>query len=135
MAGQRYPEWLANRDYLIFFKNIPEFDIWYFDNVMWRPRVSQADWQNNGVNISNPDKVLQSAYRQAHVSEWQAANDLAPTLIQMGNPDNDLSDLEYTGKLQGAFLEALMGQSWSMFTWSGWNNMMNHYHTVIKNTH
>lgn len=133
-AGLRYPEWLAKRDYLIFFKKIPEFDIWYFDNVMWRPRLKQADWTNTGVNLSNDDPVVQQAYREAHVAEWQAAKNLAPGLLQMGNSDNDLSSSEYAGKLQGAFLEALMGEVWSLGTWKGWHGMMEHYHKVMNNT-
>ena len=133
-AGQRYPEWLANRDYQVYFKNIPEFDIWYFDNVFWRPRLSQADWKQNGTNISNQDNTVQSAYRQAQVLEWQTAANLAPALMQMGNVDSDMSDVEFKGKLPGAFIEAIMGKSWSLFTWSGWSNMMSYYDRVIKNS-
>lgn len=133
-ASQRYPEWLAKRDYLTFFKNIPEFDIWYFDNVFWRPRVKQADWTGAGVNQSNDEPTVQQAYRQAHVAEWQAANNLAPTLLQMGNTDNDLSSSEYMGKLPGAFLEGLMGQIWSIETWKGWDGMMERYRQVMNNT-
>ena len=32
--GDRYPQWLAKRDHALFFKRVPEFDLWYFDNVM-----------------------------------------------------------------------------------------------------
>ena len=51
--------------------------------------------------------------RRGEAMHWTAARALAPRLIFMGNPDNDLSFPEYKGKLQGAFLEGMMGKSWS----------------------
>ena len=42
----------------------------------------------------------------------------------MGNTDGDLSEPEYAGQLEGAFLEGLMGKSWSIETWGGWSKVM-----------
>lgn len=131
--GQRYPEWLANRNFQAFFQSVPEFDIWYFDVVTLLPRDKVADWEVNGANQSNTDTLVQTAYRQGHAAEWAAAKLLAPNVITMGNTDNDLSSPEYKGKLQGAFLEALMGKSWSLETWAGWKPMMTQYQTVMTN--
>jgi hypothetical protein len=131
--GNRYPEWLAERDYHLFFKPVPEFDIWYFDNVFEKPPVKVADWDMNGRNDSNEDGRIASANRRGHVAEWSKAHQLAANLIQMGNADNDLSSPEYKGKLQGAFLEGMMGKSWSIATWAGWEKMMARYHVVMMN--
>jgi hypothetical protein len=52
----------------------------------------------------------------------------------MGNTDNDLSTPEYKGQLEGGFLECLIGKSWSIETWGGWNQMMAQYRAVLANT-
>lgn len=31
--GRRYPQWLAERDYRMYREPVPEFDIWYFENL------------------------------------------------------------------------------------------------------
>lgn len=132
--GMRYSEWVARRDYALYFGPVPEFDIWYFDNVMWRPRVLAADWDLDGKNDSRDEERIQTAYRQGHEREWDAARELAPNLVFIGNADNDLSFPEYKRKLQGAFLEALMGKQWSMEKWAGWEKMMEMYHAEFLNT-
>ena len=52
----------------------------------------------------------------------------------MGNADSDLSEPEYAGQLEGAFLEGLMGRSWSIETQAGWPKAMRRYHEAIANT-
>jgi hypothetical protein len=51
----------------------------------------------------------------------------------MGNADNDLSYPEYKDKLQGAFLEAMMGKKWSLYNKEGWQPMMERYHAIFDN--
>jgi len=67
-------------------------------------------------------------------AEWQRARELHATIARMGNTDSDLSQTEYAGKLEGGFLEGLMGKSWSIETWSTWAAAMTRYHTVVRNT-
>jgi hypothetical protein len=52
----------------------------------------------------------------------------------MGNTDGDLSESEYAGQLESAFLEGLMGKSWSIETWGGWSKVMSRYHAAMANT-
>ncbi|MDB5772265.1 MAG: hypothetical protein JWM42_2639 [Burkholderia sp.] len=131
--GDRYPQWLARRDYRVFFKPVPEFDIWYFDNVMLKQRIASADWKREGKNQAGDDPRIQQAFRLAQATHWKQAHQLAPERIQMGNADNDLSFPEYKGKLQGVFLEGLMGYSWSLYSKNGWDGMMGRYHAVFGN--
>ena len=131
--GLRYPEWLARRDYDIYFRPIPGFDIWYFDNALSKPAVKTADWNRDGKNDANDDPEILRAHRAGHVAEWRQAHELRPDMFLMGNTD-DLSSLEFSGKLQGAFLEALIGKSWSMERRKGWEEMMLRYHTTMKHT-
>lgn len=131
--GRRYPEWLALRDYHTFFEAVPEFDIWYFDNVMAHPRITSADWKREGRNQAGHSPEVQQAFRRAQAAHWERARKLAPELLFMGNPDNDLSFPEYKGRLQAAFLEGVMGESWSLYTNGGWARMMERYHQTFGN--
>jgi hypothetical protein len=132
-TGLRYPEWLARRDYSIYFRLIPGFDIWYFDNALSKPAVKTADWNRDGKNDANDDSEIARAHRAGHVAEWRQALELRPDISLMGNSD-DLSSSEFSGKLQGAFLEGLIGTSWSMERWQGWEKMMARYHSAITHT-
>ena len=131
--GDRWPQWLAKRDNAKFFQAVPEFDIWYFDNVMRYSRVAAANWKYDGTNWSSQDATVAAAYRTGHAAHWQAAATLAPTRIQMGNTDSDLSQPEYKGRLGGAYLEALMGKSYSIEGTSGWPAMMKLYFATAVN--
>lgn len=127
--GNRYPEWIAKRNYDVFFGPVPEFDIWYFDNVFDKPRVT-ADFDKNGTNEDPNDPYIQSIYRQGMVAEWTAARNLRRGIICMGNV-NDLSSTEYSKKLDAGFLEALIGKGWSIEN-QGWLQMMNRYRATIR---
>lgn len=130
--GRRYPEWLTERDDRTFFRAAP-FDIWYCDNVFWKPRVT-ADWDGDGHDDKPDAPAVASAYRAGHQAEWQHIRKIHPGLPIMGNTDGDLSQAEYKGQLQGAFLEGLMGLSWSIEKWAGWDAAMKRYRAVMANT-
>ena len=131
--GDRYPQWLAKRDARLFFARVPEFDIWYFDTVMARSRVAGADWRGNGTNLPGNDPEIASAFRQGMADEWATARALDPNALLMGNADSDLSQPEYREQLQGAFLEALIGKSYSIERREGWRPMMDRYLGVFAN--
>ena len=130
--GDRYPQWLARRDYQAYFQVAPAFGIWYFDNVGARPEVAWADWNRDGFNDNQYAKSVVTAYRSGHAAEWDAARKLAPNLLQMANigSAHDLGFPEYQGKLNGAFMEGMMGYAWSIEKWGGWGKMMALYHSV-----
>ncbi|MGE5117362.1 MAG: putative glycoside hydrolase [Betaproteobacteria bacterium] len=132
-AGDRWPQWLAKRDHRVLFQPVPEFDIWYFDNVVANSRVKAADWKLDGTNWPSADPGVAAAYRRGHAAEWQTAAALAPTRLQMGNVATDLAQPEYRLRLGAAFLEAQMGRSWSIETWAGWLPMMQRYFDVTHN--
>lgn len=132
--GKRYPEWLAERDFRIYFSKIPEFDIWMFDNVFPCSRVKRADWDLDGKDERGDDPRIAQAFRQGQAEEWSAAKRLAPNLIQLGNVDNDLAFPEYKGKLGAAFMEGAMGYKWSLESKLGWSAMMQRYRDLLANT-
>ena len=131
--GDRYPQWLAKREHALFFKRVPEFDLWYFDNVMKQSRVKSANWRMDGVNVTGSDPAIASAFRRAQAAHWSTAAQLAPGVLQIGNVDSDMSYPEYRGKLPAAFLEGIMGESWSVETWGGWDTMMTRYFNTTAN--
>ncbi|HEU5077627.1 MAG TPA: putative glycoside hydrolase [Opitutaceae bacterium] len=130
--GRRYPEWRAERDNDWAFKSHPEFEIWYCDNVMYRPRVT-GDWDGDGKDDDRNDPRIQSAYRKGTATYWAAIHRLQPKLIIMGNTDSDLSQPEFKGKLNGGFLEGWMGASYSIERRQGWKAAMDLYRTTKAN--
>ena len=132
-AGKRYPEWAADLWFRHLFQPVPEFDIWFFDNVFVKQRIASADWQLKGRNQSGNDPVIQAAFRKGQALEFKEARRLAPDVLLVGNTDNDLSTPEYKGALNGALMECLMGQRWSIESWGGWQQAMTRYKTVMEN--
>lgn len=131
--GRRYPQWLAERNYRMYFESVPELDIWYVDGVNYRPPAI-ADWNLDGSDDDKGNLNIQSAFRRGHRAHWDAVRDHAPTRLLMGNTDNDLSYPEYVSRLDGAFLEGLMGLKWSIETWGGWQKAMERYEMATRNT-
>jgi putative glycosyl hydrolase-like family 15 (GHL15) protein len=131
--GQRYPQWVADWFDSQYFAGSTAFDIWYFDNVMVRPRDPPADWKLNATNQESTDADVASAFRAGQAAEWAEARKLEPDMLLLGNADSDLSSVEYKGRLNLALLECLTGQSWSIETWGGWAQMMRRYLGVTAN--
>jgi hypothetical protein len=130
--GLRYPQWLAERDDRVLFKPVP-FDLWYCDNVFGKPRVT-ADWDGDGQDDSPKTPSVAATYRAGHHAEWDHIRKIHPGLPLMGNADSDLSEPEYAGQLEGAFLEGLMGKTWSIERHAGWAAAMRRYRDALANT-
>lgn len=131
--GRRYPEWLVDHDYPLYHERRPEVSIWYFDNAMSKPLVKRADWDGSGRDQPNDDPRVAAAFRRGHVRSWQRVRDLQPDALVMANSD-DISSPEYAGQLNGVFLEALIGKSWSPEAWGGWGQVMRRYQSAMQNT-
>lgn len=131
--GRRWPEWLAERNAAAFFRPVPELDIVYLDNVMQRPRVS-GDWDLDGANDDPSSPKIEAACRAGHRAHWRRLRRLLPGALLVGNPDNDLAAREWRGALDGAFLEGLMGERWSIERREGWGAMMARYRAALRNT-
>jgi hypothetical protein len=132
-AGRRWPQWLAERNYEVFFRDIPEFDIVYLDNVMVRSRV-KGDWNVDGKDDHAGDPTIHAAHRAGHLAYWRRIRELLPEALLIGNSDGDLANPEWRKQLEGAFLEGLMGERWSIESWDGWPAMMARYRAVLANT-
>src|SRR5258706_3802976 len=131
-GGEGWPEWIAGRNYNIFFRDIPEFDIMFLDNV-GKVRVA-ADWDRDGVDEPLDSPAVLAANYAGHVAEWNRVRQLLPGVLLIGNTDNDLGNPEWKGQLDGGFLEGIMGETWSIETRTGWHAAMARYRTVMRNT-
>ena len=131
-SGERWPEWIAGRNYSIYFRDIPEFDIMFLDNV-GKVRVA-ADWNRDGVDEPLDSPAVLAANYAGHVAEWNRVRQLLPGVLLIGNTDNDLGNPEWKGQLDGGFLEGIMGETWSIETRTGWHAAMARYRTVMQNT-
>jgi hypothetical protein len=131
--GRRYPEWVVDHDFELFHKPHPEFDIWYLDNSTSKPLAAKADWEGKGDEKPNTDARVARAYRRGHLLGWQRIHQLQPRAWIMANSDDVTSD-EYRGQLDGVYMEALFGKSWSLGTWGGWDKVMQRYRATMANT-
>lgn len=136
--GKRYPEWAAEFWYRHLFMNANDIDIWFFDNVFLKQRIANADWKRIGSDQSGEDPEIKSSFRRAQRLEVDTARKLSPSLIMMGNADNNLGAPEYRQMLDGVQIECIIGQKWSIETRLGWHEMMKYYAQVsanIRNPH
>ena len=131
-GGRRWPQWLAERNHVVFFRDIPEFDIVYLDNVMSPSRV-RGDWNLDGREDDPRAPEILAAHHASHLAHWNHVRKLHPGVLLMGNTDNNLDHADWRGRLNGAFLEGMMGERWSIETWGGWEAMMQRYRTVMRN--
>ena len=132
-GGLRWPEWLAERNHAVYFRDVPEFDIVFLDNVMSPPRV-QGDWDGDGANDGPRDPKILAAHHAGHLAHWRRLRELRPGLLLLANTDNDLTNPLWRGQLEGAFLEGLMGEHWSIEAQGGWGAMMQRYRAVMRHT-
>lgn len=132
-GGLRWPQWLAERNHVAFFRDVPEFDIVFLDGVTAPLRVT-ADWNLDGVDDDRNDPKILAAHYAGHLAHWNRLRQLDPRLLLIGNADNDLANAQWRNQLNGAFLEGLMGQSWSIERRQGWAGMMARYRSVLGNT-
>ena len=130
--GERWPEWIAERNYKVFFRDIPELDIMFLDNVQ-NPRVA-ADWNLDGADEPLNSPAVLAANYAGHVAEWNRVRQLLPRVLLVGNTDNDLGNPEWKGRLDGGLLEGIMGEIWSVETRAGWPAAMARYRAVMQNT-
>lgn len=124
-----WPQWMTEYCHQTFFAG-SQADWWYCDCVQKTQRVKEGDFNGRDETVT-PE--INSAYRAAYASVWPKMRSLTGCKV-MGNADNDLSTPEYRGKLDGAFLEGLMGYPWSLQSWAGWDAMMARYRAALANT-
>ena len=131
--NKRFPEWLAERNYQLFFKENPELDFWFMDISVPQAPVAFADWTNSGVPQLSSLSPYAKAYRDGHVAYWNTIKTLQPNKLLIGNAP-DLSSTEYKSQLNGTLLEAAMGLKWSLYDRKGWEALRQQYYELMADT-
>jgi len=106
-----------------------------FLDGMGAPATS-ADWKNNGTTQSMTDPTVVSEFRKGYMRYLAALRSQNPTLKgAIGNVSTDaIVSAEYRGQIEGAYRECLIGRTWSIETWGGWEAMMDSYRKALANT-
>jgi hypothetical protein len=132
-SGLRYIDWYAQWAVDMYYKTTPSLDGFYMDNLFWKPRVD-GDWNRDGKIDSKDDPAVQSYFRQGNRAYLDALRARMPGKYQIGNLtdwDNATSLSSYEGGVNGGEIEALLGYSWSVETWGGWQEMMKAYRKIL----
>jgi len=130
--GRRWPQYKAQFDATNVFAAAPLVDYAFTVNTFRRPRVA-ADWKHAGSDQPPSDASVQTAMRSGYAAYWSALRSARPNLAVMAGSDGDLSEPEYKGQADAAFLDGLIGKPWSTETWAGWDVMLHQYRSTLAN--
>jgi Hypothetical glycosyl hydrolase family 15 len=113
----------------------PSIDGFFMDNTFWHPYVD-GDWNRNGTVLSKTSTQAGTALRQGYARYYNLARSLMPSgKYQIGNVtdwgDAASTITEYQGLLNGGVMEAYIGKSWSVESYSTWATMMAMYKKVM----
>ena len=133
-SGYQFWEWHARWVVQQFYKPNPSIDGFFEDNTFWRPRVD-ADWNRDGVTDLKDSPQAGQWLRQAYRKRFELFHTLMPgklmigNIADWGNAKSVLTELDQT--LNGGVIEGIIGQNYSVETWSTWAEMMRWYRKTM----
>ena len=108
----------------------PNIDGFFMDNVFVKPNVA-GDWYRNGQLLQPSDPKAQAAIQSGYERYFSLVRTLMPGKYEIGNitewGQSGSVPSGYQGMADGGVLEAMLGQSWSIESYAGWQAMMNQY--------
>jgi hypothetical protein len=131
-SGRRWPQFKAKFDTDNLFGGVTGLNYIYVDQVNDAPLVS-ADYLLNGTNQSITDPTVASIYRKGMVAYWQSLRAQNPDKMILPNAAS-LATAEFNQQVEGAFMECLIGKTWSIETWAGWAKVMERYRNEMAQT-
>jgi len=118
-----------------FYGAVPDIDGLYMDNVFTQPRVS-GDWYRNGSDLSASNSKAGAALQAGYERWFQLTHQLMPGKYQLGNLGtwgrSGSIPSGYDGMADGGELEAMIGASYSIEGYAGWQAMENEYYAVMS---
>jgi Hypothetical glycosyl hydrolase family 15 len=132
--GDNWLSWFAKWAVATLYAPNPSYDGFSVDNVYTKARMS-GDWNRNGGADSMNSPQAGQWQRQGYASFFATLHSLMPGKYQIGNiadwvqPNAILT--EYQGNLDGGVMEGMIGQTWSIEAWGGWQTMMNGYRQAM----
>ncbi len=138
--GKSWIEWYTDYRYAAFVSGDsldapnPYVDGFFMDNFFWTPMVD-GDFNLDGTTDSASDPTVQGWYRAGYQHYIQYLKTLWPNGTQLGNNatwGEATSVLGvYDQLLSGGVLEGYIGDSWSIETWGGFNEMQSWYRKTM----
>ncbi|MGH8227205.1 MAG: putative glycoside hydrolase, partial [Steroidobacteraceae bacterium] len=129
-SGEDSVDWLAHYFVSTIYQPNSSADGLFMDNMFWQPTVN-GDWTLGGANLSNASAQAGAALRDGYQRYIQDLRKLMPGKLQIGNiatwgqPQAVLT--QYQGLLDGGVMEGLIGASYSVESYGGWQAMMAYY--------
>ena len=113
----------------------PHADGLYMDNVFTQPRVA-GDWYRDGDVLPASDPKAGAALQAGYERWFSLARQLMPGKYQIGNvatwfQDGSSLPSGYQNMVDGGILEAMLGKSYSVEGYAGWQAMMTQYNAII----
>jgi hypothetical protein len=109
-------------------------DGFFMDNVLVQPNVA-GDWDRNNTLLQPSDPRAQAALQSGYERYFSLVRTLMPGKYQIGNVaewgQSGAVPSGYMNMADGGLLEAIIGASWSIEGWGGWQGMMNQYTRVM----
>jgi len=133
-SGYTSSEWIGRFFVDNYYKPNSQIDGFFTDNTFWRPNVD-GDWNRDGKIESQSDPATATRLRQGYASYYSTVRKLMPGKFQIGNIGS-LGEAgavfpEYQNMLNGGVIEGVIGKSWSIEGYSGWQTMMGRYRKVM----
>lgn len=131
VAGKRYAQYRAQRDYTAHFQNNPHLDFWVCDNGFAVPRTAQADYKGIGTNQNATDADVIAAWRVGYREWYQAIREVDPNRMIFSNMDGDGS--AYSGVHDIGNIEKIVGSGVQSYGDAyGWEAGLQRYRDAFK---
>ncbi|MGH9486500.1 MAG: putative glycoside hydrolase, partial [Terriglobales bacterium] len=113
----------------------PHIDGLYMDNVFTQPQVA-GDWYRNGQVLAASASLAGAALQAGYERWFSLARQLMPGKYQIGNiatwyQGGASLPAGYQDMADGGIMEGLLGKSWSVETYAGWQAMESQYYATM----
>jgi len=134
--GETSIDWITKWYASTYKTQVPGIDGLFMDNVFTQPRVS-GDWYRNGVLLQPSDPKAQAAIQAGYERWFTLVRQQMPGKYQIGNiatwaQDGASIPTGFRNMVDGGEIEGLIGNSWSIETWAGWQAMENQYFAIMS---
>ncbi len=132
-SGNRSIEWMTKFYVDNLAKPNPSMDGFFTDNVVWRPRID-GDWNLDGTADAETDPKSAAWVRQGYARYFTLLNQMLPDKMQIANIDWGRREAVYPelkGLPKGGLMEGLIGKSYSVEGWAGWNGLLAWYRKTM----
>jgi Hypothetical glycosyl hydrolase family 15 len=106
----------------------------FMDNVFTQPRVS-GDWDRDGDDLAPTDPKAEAALQGGYERYFSLVRQLLPGKYEIGNiatwGQGTSIPAGYMNMVDGGEIEGLIGKSWSVESWGGWQEMESQYYSIM----